>query len=308
MKVSKVICTGFIAALFIVFAAYAQEFSPTLGVALSNSQVGQPTEVTFTMEQDYGELDCDSVYTIISQGTIAYGDMSPSDVVGGGTALMAGGLYTIAYDLVVFSVNPAEDRASIQGEVTVSNHPDLPVGSILYHMDVEGNTSEIMVTEWSENVDPNNWTMGTEIATMYDALLTLPYAENVSFNITCVSEPDNGSVVHYYQETIDLALGVEETPAVAPLTYSLAQNYPNPFNSSTVISYQVPAASRVVLNVYSTEGRLVRTLVNGEATPGSHNVIWNGLSNSGTAVATGVYFYRLQAGDFSAIQKMVYLK
>ena len=95
---------------------------------------------------------------------------------------------------------------------------------------------------------------------------------------------------------------------MAPVTYSLAQNYPNPFNSSTVISYQVPVTSRVVLNIFNTEGRLVRTLVNGEATPGSHNVIWNGLSNSGTAVATGVYIYRLQAGDFNAIQKMVYLK
>jgi len=294
--------------LIVVFAASAQEFSPTLGVTLSNHNVGQTTEVTFNFEQDNGELDCDSVYTTISQGTVAYGSMSPNQTVGDGDAIMAGGLYTLAYDLRVFSVTPSQNRASLQGIVTVSNHPNLPVGAVLYHMEVTGNFSDILITEWSDSADDNNWTQGTEVETRYTALLTLPYSASVSFDISCVSEPDNSSIVHYYEDTIEIPLGIEDSPHMAPMTYSLAQNYPNPFNSSTVISYNVPVTSRVVLSIYNTEGRLVRTLVNGQSAPGSHNVIWNGLSNSGTAVATGIYVYRLQTGDFNAIRKMVYLK
>jgi len=289
--------------LIVVFAASAQEFSPTLGVTLSNHNVGQTTEVTFNFEQDNGELDFDSVYTTISQGTVAYGSMSPNQTVGDGDAIMAGGLYTLAYDLRVFSVTPSQNRASLQGIVTVSNHPNLPVGAVLYHMEVTGNFSDILITEWSDSADDNNWTQGTEVETRYTALLTLPYSASVSFDISCVSEPDNSSIVHYYEDTIEIPLGIEDSPHMAPMTYSLAQNYPNPFNSSTVISYNVPVTSRVVLSIYNTEGRLVRTLVNGQSAPGSHNVIWNGLSNSGTAVATGIYVYRLQTGDFNAIRR-----
>jgi len=308
MKVINVLCMALAAMLIVVFAASAQDFSPVVGVTLSNHNVGQTTEVTFNFVQDYGELDCDSVYTTISQGTIAYGSMSPNQTVGDGDAIMAGGLYTLAYDLRVFSVTPAQNRASIQGIVTASNHPDLPVGAVLYHMEVNGNFSNIRITEWSDSADGNNWTQGTVVETRYFALLTLPHAESVAFDINCVSEPDNSSIVHYYHDVIEVALGIEDSPNMTPITYSLAQNYPNPFNSSTVISYNVPVTGHVVLSIYNTEGRLVRTLVNGQSAPGLHNVIWNGMSDFGTAVATGVYIYRLQTGDFNAIRKMVYLK
>ncbi len=88
-----------------------------------------------------------------------------------------------------------------------------------------------------------------------------------------------------------------------PTTYNLFQNYPNPFNPSTEIRYDLSARARVVLKVFDMLGREVATLVDGIKEAGSHDVIWN----AGRS-ASGVYFYRLQAGDFVRIRKMVVLR
>ena len=107
-----------------------------------------------------------------------------------------------------------------------------------------------------------------------------------------------------------LALYGEAGKPGLPQEFSLAQNSPNPFNPSTTISYTVPEGSneRVYLNVYNIRGALVRTLVDRVVTPGSYQVFWDGTDNSGRQVGSGPYFYRLEAGDFVRIRKMVLLK
>jgi photosystem II stability/assembly factor-like uncharacterized protein len=88
-----------------------------------------------------------------------------------------------------------------------------------------------------------------------------------------------------------------------PLVYELAQNYPNPFNPTTKIEYSIPAQAQVVLKVYNVVGQEVATLVNEVQKAGIHNVKF-GASN----LSSGVYFYRLTAGDFTSVKKMVLLK
>jgi flagellar hook assembly protein FlgD len=88
----------------------------------------------------------------------------------------------------------------------------------------------------------------------------------------------------------------------------LGQNYPNPFNPSTTIAYSVADKSDVKLQIFDVRGRLVRTLVDGERGPNNYRVMWDGLNNAGNSVASGVYFYRLIAGDFRATKKMVLLR
>ena len=178
---------------------------------------------------------------------------------------------------------------------------------MIYHMDIEGNDTDILITEWTELDDGNNWTMGTQVETNYGGYFCLPYAAEVEFSIHSVSE-EEGGIPYTCDETIALPLGIEDNPIVNPISYALSQNYPNPFNSSTRISYDVPVAGHVQVNIYNIEGRLVRTLVNGNTDPGTHHVTWNGLNNTGAAVSTGVYLYSLQAGEFQAVRKMVYLK
>ncbi|MGD1049398.1 MAG: FlgD immunoglobulin-like domain containing protein [Candidatus Krumholzibacteriaceae bacterium] len=95
------------------------------------------------------------------------------------------------------------------------------------------------------------------------------------------------------------------TPAI-PLT--LYQNQPNPFNPSTTIRYYLPDRMRVVLDVYDVLGRLVARLVSDEQERGDKTVRWDGRSMRGTAVSSGVYYYRLQAGKEFISRKMVLLR
>ncbi len=88
-----------------------------------------------------------------------------------------------------------------------------------------------------------------------------------------------------------------------PYEFSLQQNYPNPFNPSTEISFSLPRMSFVNLNVYNLLGQKVETLVNKEIEAGNYNVNWDGQD-----VASGIYFYRLETGDFVETKKMVLLK
>ena len=92
------------------------------------------------------------------------------------------------------------------------------------------------------------------------------------------------------------------------LEWDLAQNYPNPFNPVTTIRYEIKEATHVKLNVYDVAGRLVRTLVDETRKPDRYKAVWNGTNARGQNVATGVYFYRLEAGSFVSTKKMVLLK
>ena len=89
----------------------------------------------------------------------------------------------------------------------------------------------------------------------------------------------------------------------APLNYSLLQNYPNPFNPSTVISYQIPKQSNVELEIYDILGDKITTLVNKVEPAGNHNVKFNAAN-----LASGIYLYRLQAGNFTQTKKLMLIK
>jgi hypothetical protein len=95
---------------------------------------------------------------------------------------------------------------------------------------------------------------------------------------------------------------------VAPARYALMQNHPNPFNPSTTISFDLPAMAKVSLKVYDVAGRLIRTLTDREWDAGRHSIAWDGHNESGSSVASGIYFYRLESKDFSGTKKMVLLR
>ncbi|MFI5252255.1 MAG: T9SS type A sorting domain-containing protein [Bacteroidota bacterium] len=108
---------------------------------------------------------------------------------------------------------------------------------------------------------------------------------------------DNGVVVNY------TTLGVNERNTGAPGSFALHQNYPNPFNPTTVIHYQLSAAGRVTLKIYDVLGKEIATLVDGLQTPGDHFVQWDG-----SALPSGVYFYRIQSGLYSETKKLLLMR
>ncbi|MEW6686987.1 MAG: T9SS type A sorting domain-containing protein, partial [Candidatus Edwardsbacteria bacterium] len=93
-----------------------------------------------------------------------------------------------------------------------------------------------------------------------------------------------------------------------PLVFSLGQAYPNPFSNQATIKYQLPKESDVSLKIYNIAGQLVKTLVNENVGAGFYTCPWDGKNESGKPVASGVYFYRLQAGDFTVTKKMIILR
>ncbi len=95
----------------------------------------------------------------------------------------------------------------------------------------------------------------------------------------------------------------DDTPNELPSAFSLSQNYPNPFNPSTQIQFSIPSRSDVIVEVFNTLGQKVATLIDDNLSAGTHIVEWDA-----SEVSTGVYFYKLTAGDFVQSKKMILLK
>ncbi len=91
-----------------------------------------------------------------------------------------------------------------------------------------------------------------------------------------------------------------------PTKFDLEQNYPNPFSSKTTIQYSLKQNSDVQVTIYDILGRIVRKYSAGIQSTGSHKLLWDGCNNFGSKVATGTYFYKLQAGGESLVKKMIY--
>ena len=105
-------------------------------------------------------------------------------------------------------------------------------------------------------------------------------------------------------------VSVEDNAGSTPGGFSLSQNVPNPFNPSTAIQFKIPVGNsvHVALKVYDLQGRLVRTLIDGIGNGGTYNVFWDGTDEAGRQVSSGVYLYRIAAGEFIQARKMLLLR
>ncbi|MBL7034076.1 MAG: T9SS type A sorting domain-containing protein, partial [Candidatus Delongbacteria bacterium] len=93
------------------------------------------------------------------------------------------------------------------------------------------------------------------------------------------------------------------TPVTSPLDYSLAQNYPNPFNPTTTIEFSLPVVTSVQLLIYDVTGRRVAVLVDDALAAGNHQVRFEA-----GGLPSGIYFYKMQAGAYWAVKKMILIK
>jgi hypothetical protein len=111
-----------------------------------------------------------------------------------------------------------------------------------------------------------------------------------------------GNALTLLQSSSSTLVAIDETTAL-PTVYQLSQNFPNPFNPSTRIRFVIPKTTHVLLAIVDALGRTEAVLVNGEKAAGSYETEWNA-SNA----PSGIYFYRLQAGEFLETKKMILLK
>ena len=94
----------------------------------------------------------------------------------------------------------------------------------------------------------------------------------------------------------------------SPTEFVLSQNYPNPFNPRTTIHFQIPEAAYVKLKIYNAAGQEIRSLLDGAYKAGYHSITWDSKDNLGQFVSSGLYIYKMKAGEFIDVKKMQILK
>jgi len=162
------------------------------------------------------------------------------------------------------------------------------------------------LVEWQLN-DPNS--VGVWIG---NGILTGQYFRIDSYQLTKTSESSISGVIYFDDlravKKINAPTEINGENYIIPEQYLLSQNYPNPFNPSTRISWQSPIGSHQTLKVYDVLGNEVATLVDEYKPAGIYEVEFNGHSDEGQNLSSGIYFYRLEAGSFVETRKMIYLK
>jgi hypothetical protein len=114
----------------------------------------------------------------------------------------------------------------------------------------------------------------------------------------------NGTVI----ELPSIPVGIIPSEQLVPAEYALHPNYPNPFNPTTTIKYDLKQAGDVRLTIYNLLGQKVHTLVNARQEAGYQSAIWDGRNDVGSGVASGIYIYRLEAGNYISTRKMILMK
>lgn len=188
-----------------------------------------------------------------------------------------------------------EDKTLIMGLISMAYDPSTP--------DLEVGTGPIAYLTF-EVTDPTmeSFTIASADIPKPAHRLMLVWHENTSTGLQVRWNEDLGF-------SVDVPLnGISAGATPIPTSYALEQNYPNPFNAGTVISFALPEASRVKVSVFNVLGQAVKVLADEDMSAGMQRVSWDGRDESGSSAASGVYFYRISANNFTATKKMTLLK
>ncbi|UCG62008.1 MAG: T9SS type A sorting domain-containing protein [Candidatus Zixiibacteriota bacterium] len=143
-------------------------------------------------------------------------------------------------------------------------------------------------------------------------IVTTTYLEavnNDTLELLVATTDSRGTPVAVAGEiTISPSTSVPQEDSGVQTLFELEQNRPNPFNSSTLISYNLPQAAKVTLEIYNVIGERVISLVTAHQPAGTYSIAWDGRLHNGKSAASGIYFYRLQAGSVAIVRRMILLK
>ena len=144
-----------------------------------------------------------------------------------------------------------------------------------------------------------DWFVGDPCPVVRDTIVQLWYAGNVHY----ANEWSIGYATSPFTPT-----SVPDAGEDLPRGFSLRQNYPNPFNPTTTFRYALSEDAPVTLKIYNILGQLVKTVVNDYQSAGYYESLWDGRNDVGSHAASGVYIYRMVAGNFTATKRMLFLK
>lgn len=212
-------------------------------------------------------------------------------------------------DIVIFDItNPAQPlRVNSISDATSHVHQLYVVGNLMFVgyytagfkvFDITNPAAPVLADSY--DTSPYQAETGSDV--YLGAWNAYPFAPS---GIVYVSDHPGGLFLFSVEGHTGVVTAVGD---VAPPALTLGQNQPNPFNPSTSISFQLAGRAHARLFIYDVNGARVRTLVDREMAAGSHRVDWNGTNSRGETVASGVYYYRLEAGSASETKQMVLLK
>ena len=217
-------------------------------------------------------------------------------------------------------------KARYLGDLAGSNHVMGSAGTVFEGVDFIYGTQtgpNLYFEDYPDYIQPQ---FGSEVALFYDNLriagimFTGTYGNSsqtaqvvyLGFTFETIVSPYQRSVLMGRVLTyFGLPVNIEDAPLLVADHFMLHQNYPNPFNPNTTINYVIPQYLNnhaVNLEIYNTLGQRVKTLLNGKKNWGSYEISWDGRDDRSVPVASGIYIYRLKAGDMVQSRKMMLLK
>jgi hypothetical protein len=278
-------------------------------VLYSNYFISGPSVFTINVAGQTAASDVNADGTPLTVADLVYlirvitGDALPiaGDLLGGGPKVTAGQLL----------VTSAQQGAN----VTVSAKSDADLGAGLFVFDYSGSdiagvsavgrASNMSVT-WKAEAGQLRILVAPRMSSGSVERQLVPAGDGAILNITT-----HGATVELVSVEAATFMGGElETQLeakVLPTQFALKQNFPNPFNPSTSMAIDFPTASEYKLTIYNIAGQVVKTF-QGSAEAGTTTIRWDAKDNRGAQVATGVYFYSVEAGAFKDVKKMVLMK
>ncbi len=178
------------------------------------------------------------------------------------------------------------------------------------HLELEGNTG----TPISLVDDDLNLVFGETLGILKVGILdltgdgVLPVGQHALFKVDGKCEIRLALASDIQHRIIEISETAIKPEPNLPFDFTLSQNYPNPFNPTTTIEYGLPVSTEVMIAIFNVLGQEVAVLVDGEKEAGYHTVTWDSRDAYGSQVSSGVYFYRIQAGEFVETKKMLLLK
>lgn len=195
----------------------------------------------------------------------------------------------------VVATDSLENRTEIRWHAVT--HVNLDGYNVYRSRWQSGSFTKLNTTPITGTIFVDSTTIDTSIYWYY---VTACYSNGAMWNVeSFISEKDSGK-----RRGI---VGIDDGISV-PREFFLAQNYPNPFNPTTTISYGLPHASHVKLDIFNIMGQKTITLIDANQSAGVKKVIWDGRDQNGKQVASGMYFYRLQSGEKEVVRKMSLIK
>ena len=293
---------------------------PVFVQTLYDTSLDEDASASFPLwaSDDDGDSLSYEVYSDTSAVSISYTDSTvwivPQDNWNGSTMLTffvsdTGLTTSDTLMLTIYPVNDTPESFTLtQPETgTIVAHPDSTEQTFIWEAALDVDEDDILYELWFSS---NSWdTTIVEIDTNQYRLNVEDFARGVDLHWSVVASDQDTFTVAVDTSLIRILEIVGVDPELAlPDVYVLEQNYPNPFNPTTTIKYGLPEMSDVTLLIYDIRGREIFSREVHDQNAGWYELMWNGRDSHGSPIASGIYLTRMQAGSYTKVIKMLYLK